>query len=446
VLPVLEQCSSVGWRLVVVNVVLGTQLLDDGLNVLEMAVIDGGEEMVLDLQIEATGEPEGSVAVLRERVRRDDLVRKVLGTEPDRVLLGEVVDLRGEHEADRVHQHGHDGEEDLARQIALEDVPLPAPQQDGGEQAAEHVHGDAHGRELADRHRAVEHSEIQRLEWHDGHVERGAEGPHQCRGDALVEMYRTVLDRRVHAHEGRRMREIRVLERHVGVGVVADDVLVVPLQRRRSERTHVAHDRVEPPLGRDREVQRVVRNVGREQPRQSRHDDNREPVALHVQHHRRHEAHAPEAHAEPAAPRGLGGRQQRNALGLRNLTKVLLDARAHLAGEANLVLARERPVELVLLDAHIGIDGLELCRSIVRDQVLVQQSIEACTRRERVVRFEQRCGIAVARKVQGHRTTGVVEFRNIVPFAMDLHDNTIFFPIDRASCRLQHEKWYIDGD
>ena len=70
---VLAERARQGLSLVVGHVVLLAEGLDNWLQVAVVAVVDAGEQVVLNLIVEATSEDEGQVAVDTKRVAGDGL-------------------------------------------------------------------------------------------------------------------------------------------------------------------------------------------------------------------------------------------------------------------------------------------------------------------------------------------------------------------------------------
>lgn len=90
-------------RLVVEHPVLLTHLLHNGLDVRVVAVVDAGEEMVFDLQVESPREEEGEPSTERAGVAKavssEHLVHIVIRISDVNVFVREMVDLRRDHEA-----------------------------------------------------------------------------------------------------------------------------------------------------------------------------------------------------------------------------------------------------------------------------------------------------------------------------------------------------------
>ncbi len=82
-----------GRTVMVGDIVLAAHLLDHGLEGAEMAVVDGGEEVVLNLKVEPTGEEKDEPAVDSERMGRQHLVLVVVRAGDIDVRRGQVVDL-----------------------------------------------------------------------------------------------------------------------------------------------------------------------------------------------------------------------------------------------------------------------------------------------------------------------------------------------------------------
>ena len=91
---------------------LGTDLLDNGVKGMVVAVVDAGEEVVLDLIVEAACEEKGGVAGVAKSVASQDLVLVKVAAVLVNVLVCQVVDLGGEHEGEADHHHWYHCKED----------------------------------------------------------------------------------------------------------------------------------------------------------------------------------------------------------------------------------------------------------------------------------------------------------------------------------------------
>lgn len=78
----------------VADVVLLAQLLDHGLDLVQVAVVDGGKQVVLDLEVEAASEEEHKEAVGGESVGGENLMLVVIyrnTISPRKLLSAEAV-------------------------------------------------------------------------------------------------------------------------------------------------------------------------------------------------------------------------------------------------------------------------------------------------------------------------------------------------------------------
>ena len=165
---------------VVVDTMLLAESLHDGLDGREVAVVDCREEVVLDLVVEATEEEVGGVGSC-EGVRGDDLVHEVVVVAGLGVLWGEVVDLRCEHEAEGVDEHGDGAPDD--RLVGLKDEPRPCPQQQSCRDPTQHVTSLELNGFVGQVDRTIEDSRGERLERHDSHIQCRTQGPDDRRSD-----------------------------------------------------------------------------------------------------------------------------------------------------------------------------------------------------------------------------------------------------------------------
>ena len=94
------------------NLVLATQLLDNGVEARVMAVVDRREEMMLDLVVETAAQEEAQDAMPRGAFRPEilgchDLVAPEVGGDGVSRVRREVIDLAVDHEEQREYADGN---------------------------------------------------------------------------------------------------------------------------------------------------------------------------------------------------------------------------------------------------------------------------------------------------------------------------------------------------
>eukprot|EP00037_Helgoeca_nana_P006211 m.57518 g.57518 ORF g.57518 m.57518 type:complete len:316 (+) comp17100_c1_seq1:799-1746(+) len=277
---VLAKCFDDTARLGVLDVVLLARLLDNLPDVGEVAVVDAREQVVLDLQVQATGEEEGGPprdALVHKGVRRDDLVLVKVPIRNVDALACEVVHLGRHHEAERHEANRDERKAHCAEEVKHEELPHVAQAKDQDTTGVVLVPSGS--RVLGERHGAVVLSsdhQLDRLE--EVHRKRPDEPDRQpCL--VLVRVQRFVAQRLGVALKRAVVVEVWVTVRHVGVGVVANNVLVVPYERGRKPPPDVGGHVVDPPVTRDGKVRTVVERVDTEDPVGQRRGQESPPLA-----------------------------------------------------------------------------------------------------------------------------------------------------------------------
>jgi hypothetical protein len=100
-LIVSNNCTPKRRAFVVRHIVLLAEVLHNGEELAKMTMIDGGEQMMFNLEVETPGEQSNKFVSCRNIVRGDDLVFEEVLVEPVGGIRCKVVYLARYHEADR---------------------------------------------------------------------------------------------------------------------------------------------------------------------------------------------------------------------------------------------------------------------------------------------------------------------------------------------------------
>ena len=112
---VLAECLPEGETLGIVDSVLLAGVADVVTDLVQVAVVHRGEQVVLDLHVQPACQQEHKVVVGGDVVRGDDLVFEEVLVELVRVVRGQVIDLAGYHEAHREEVDGQNGEQEASQ-------------------------------------------------------------------------------------------------------------------------------------------------------------------------------------------------------------------------------------------------------------------------------------------------------------------------------------------
>jgi len=259
------------------DIVLGTILADNRTNGTQVAMVHSGEHMMLDLQVQSTSEPEDQLVVHREGMRSHYLVNHVVARGLGDIVLRQMVHLSGEHEEERVKEHGNNSEGHLASKIALEGIPLPTPQSGSGGKTSKNVHSGTDRMQFHNKYRSVQSALNQGFDGHGSHIECTTQGPDNTRREQLELVQRLPTHRLMQTNKGRRMSQIRVTERYIRIGVMPDDMLMIPHQRGRCPRRNITQQKVDSPVRRYREMHCIMNDRCGIEPRKERQNKDREP-------------------------------------------------------------------------------------------------------------------------------------------------------------------------
>eukprot|EP00047_Mylnosiga_fluctuans_P001692 m.221478 g.221478 ORF g.221478 m.221478 type:complete len:445 (-) comp10595_c0_seq1:71-1405(-) len=340
------------------------------------------------------------------------------------VLRGKVIDLGGGHEADRDDHDGHQGKEQRLPKREGEEGPHVAEAEN--EHAAEEVldralAADGHHGDTAVVHVAAEH-----LQWLDEVHRKGADHPDGDPGGSLVLVQRAPAEGLgVALHLGV-MVEIGVALGNVGVRMVADNVLVVPLEGRREPPANVRAENIQAPVAGESGVGGIVEEIHAEDPVDQGGGQESPELATEEGRERESEEQSEDDHLNPTTGSRLGGLEKRDTTTLGLSLEVRLDLLAELAskGADGRLSGRLGGLGLKLRPHkwHSLIAGIQrVGTGLVLEAVLGQEFLQHGAVREGMMALEERGGIAALAQGEHHRTAGMAELGNIVPHAVDAH-------------------------
>jgi len=245
------------------------QLLDHCRNLRKVAMVDCWEEMMFDLEVETTREkicpatPQPSCPA--ERMASLDLVRiEAMVTDID-VLFRQMVDLRAYHETNRDHHNwDHREEEGIDPRIEQHEGPQVAQCED--QDPTDEVVIDPSFREANNGHSPIVVAcgkHLHRLE--EVHREC-ANQPDGNPRHVLVHVHRSVPKSVGVPFESAIVIQVWVSVRDVRVGMVSDDMLVIPSERRREPNPCVCTYRIDTPVSRQSEVASIMEAINSKQP------------------------------------------------------------------------------------------------------------------------------------------------------------------------------------
>mmetsp|Transcript_7973 Transcript_7973/g.16050 ORF Transcript_7973/g.16050 Transcript_7973/m.16050 type:complete len:252 (-) Transcript_7973:1135-1890(-) len=216
-------------------------------------------------------------------------------------------------------------------------------------------------------------------------------------------------------HELRGVGEVRILMVNVGVGVVANHVLMIPHPRGRKPGEKVRKGCVNAPVAAHTEVKSVVPVVGNDDPRELRGDDKRPPLTRNEIRYCREECgHETENHG-PSLRGGLGGLPQRDSSRLGNGLEVFHDHFLNVERERVLLVLVPDVVRAIIP----RVNSLQILCLFRIDFELVEHAVESLVRHEVVMRLKESRAVTSLCEIQSYGTSRVVEFGEIVPLTPD---------------------------